>query len=91
MKGNYFMANKSKAATELVYTESELAAIEVLKANHGTPLSAAELGVAPVILTGISRKADKFPGEGIVINKEDRQDVCPTCGHKRSYKVYWID
>lgn len=78
-------------ATELTYTENEMAAIELLKNNRGNPLSAAELGVKPAVLTSISRKADKFPGEGIVINKEDREDVCPTCGAKHSYKVYWID
>ena len=78
-------------ATELSYTENELAAIESLKANRGTPLSAAELGIKPAVLTSISMKASKFPGEGVVINKDDRTDVCPTCGAKHSYKVYWID
>ena len=78
-------------ATELVYTENELAAIEVLKANRGTPLSAAQLGVKPAVLTSINTKAGKFPGEGISIHKDDRVDVCPTCGSKHSYKVYWID
>jgi len=88
MKGhNEFMAK----ATELKYTENELAAIEVLKANRGTPLSAADLGIKPAVLTSISRKAVSFPGEGVVINKQDRTDICPTCGSKHSYKVYWID
>ena len=80
-------------ATELVYTENELAAIEVLKANRGTALSAAQLGVKPAVLTSISRKAEKFPeaADVVIIHKEDREDVCPTCGAKHSYKVYFID
>lgn len=78
-------------ATELVYTENEMNALEILKSNRGTPLSAAQLGIKPAVLTSISKKAAKFPGEGVVINKEDREDVCPTCGAKHSYKVYWID
>ena len=78
-------------ATELVYTENELAALEILKANRGTPLSAAQLGIKPAVLTSISKKADKFPGEGVVIHKDDREDVCPQCGSKHSYKVYFID
>lgn len=78
-------------ATELVYTENENAALEVLRSNRGTPLSAAQLGIKPAVLTSISKKADKFPGEGVVIHKEDREDICPYCGSKHSYKVYWID
>lgn len=80
-------------ATELVYTENELAAIDVLRANRGTPMSAAQLGVKPAVLTSISKKAEKFAGSDgvIVIHKEDREDVCPTCGSKHSYKVYFID
>ena len=81
----------SKVATELTYTDNELAALEVLRANAGTPLSAAELGIQPAVLTSLSKKAVKFEGQSPVINKEDREDICPTCGHKHSYKVYWID
>ena len=78
-------------ATELVYTENEVAALEILRANAGTPLSASALGIAPAVLTSLGKKAVKFAGQSPVINKEDREDVCPTCGHKHSYKVYWID
>ena len=80
-------------ATELVYTENEMNAISVLKSNRGTPLSAAQLGIKPAVLTSISNKAKKFPesADVVIINKEDREDVCPTCGAKHSYKVYWID
>lgn len=77
--------------TELVYTENEQAAIAVLEANRGKPLSAAQLGIKPAVLTSIGTKARKFGGDAVVINKEDREDVCPTCGAKHSYKVYWID
>lgn len=78
-------------ATELVYTENEVAALEILRANAGTPLSASALGITPAVLTSLGKKAVKFEGQSPVINKEDREDVCPTCGHKHSYKVYWID
>ena len=81
----------SKVATELTYTENEMSALEILRSNAGTPLSAADLGIQPAVLTSLSKKAVKFPGQSPVINKEDREDVCPNCGHKRSYKVYWID
>ena len=47
-------------ATELKYTENELAALEVLKANRGTPLSAAQLGIKPAVLTSISKKFVNF-------------------------------
>ena len=77
-------------ATELIYTENEQAALDVLKSNAGTPLSAAQLGIKPAVLTSLSKKADKFP-EATKIFKEDRQDVCPTCGAKHAYKVYWVN
>lgn len=81
----------AKTATELVYTENEMSAIDVLKANRGTPLSAAQLGIKPAVLTSLSKKFVKFPGEALAIHKEDREEVCPTCGAKHSFKVYWID
>lgn len=80
-------------ATELVYTEGELAAIEILKANRGVHLSAKELGIATGTLTSLMKKAGKFAdADGVVIvNKEDYNSVCPTCGNKISHKLYWID
>ena len=81
----------SKVATELSYTDNELAALDILRSNAGQPLSAAELGIQPAVLTSLSKKAVKFPGQSPVINKEDREVICPTCGHKHSFKVYWID
>ena len=78
-------------ATELEYTDNEKAALKILRANAGTPLSASALGIAPAVLTSLGKKAVKFEGQTPVVNKEDREDVCPTCGHKHSYKVYWID
>ena len=29
--------------------------------------------------------------ERVVVNKEDYNAVCPTCGAKISHKLYWID
>ena len=80
-------------ATELTYTENEMAAIEVLKANKGVHLSAKDLGISTAILTSLIKKAEKFPeAEGvIVVNKEDFNSVCETCGAKISHKLYWID
>lgn len=80
----------------LSYTEKELEAIEVLKANRGQKLSAAELGIANATLTSLIKKAaDERPmAEGVervFVNKEDYEAVCPTCGNKISHKVYWLD
>jgi len=86
----------SKAAEFISYTDNEKVAIETLKANRGQHLSAKELGIAVALLTSIGKKAvDERPmAEGverIVLNKEDYEYVCPTCGSKHSYKLYWID
>lgn len=67
-------------ATVLTYTENEQKAIEILKANAGNPLSAKDLGIAVAVLTSLIRKSEKFPGEAIVVHKEDYNAVCPTCG-----------
>lgn len=82
--------------TELNYTEKELAAIEQLKANRGVHLTAKELGIAVGTLTSLFSKAnDERPMvagvERVIVNKEDYEVVCPTCGHKSSGKKYWID
>lgn len=79
-------------ATELVYTDKELAAIEALKANRGTKLSAKQLGIQSVILTSLNKKAQKFPEQNpVIVNSEKVEDVCPTCGAKHAYTLYWID
>ena len=92
MKGNYFtMAEKkSKRATELAYTENELAAIEILRKNKGTPLSAKELGISVAVLTSLMTKAAKFPEDPKVVHvvKSDYNAVCPTCGAKIQHKLY---
>ena len=90
------MATVSKRATELVYTESELSAIAVLKANRGVHLSAKELGISNIVLTNLIKKAnDERPmAEGVtrvMVNKEDYNAVCSECGAKISHKLYWID
>lgn len=92
MKGNiHIMAEKkSKKATELVYTENELAAIEKLKANKGTPLSAKELDIPVVVLTSIMKKSAKFPEDpkAVHIEKTDYDAKCPTCGADIHHKLY---
>lgn len=90
------MATVSKRATELVYTESELSAIAVLKANRGVHLSAKELGIPTIVLTSLMKKAaDERPMadgfERVILNKEDYSAVCPECGNKIAHKLYWID
>ena len=78
---------------QLVYTQNEEAAVEILKANRGTPLSAKKPGIAPAVLTSIARKCDRFPESPLAvhIHKEDFEETCPTCGAVRTYKVYYID
>lgn len=83
-------------ATELVYTEKELAAIEILKANRGEKLSAKDLGIATGTLTSLVTKANNERPmangvEKVIVHKEDYEAVCPTCGNKISHKLYWID
>lgn len=79
-------------ATELVYTEKEMEAIQILRANKGTALSAKELGISTAILTSLGNKAAKFPEDPnvVVIVKTDYNAVCPTCGAKISHKLYEI-
>ena len=80
-------------ATTLSYTEKELAAIEILKANRGEHLSSKDLGITTAILTSLTTKANKFPDDPNVIkvNKEDFESICPTCGKPEKHKLYWID
>ena len=83
-------------ATEITYTEGELSAIAVLEANRGQHLSAKELGLSTAVLTSLIKKAaDPRPmAEGVkrvIVNKEDFNSVCETCGAKISHKLYWID
>lgn len=86
----------STKATVISYTEKELEAIATLKANKGVHLSAKELGIPTAILTSLMRKAtDERPmAEGlerVVVNKEDYNAVCESCGSKISHKLYWVD
>lgn len=91
------MADKvSKRATTINYSENELAAIEVLKANRGVHLSAKDLGVSTIILTSLFKKAnDERPMadgvERVMLNKEDYNATCEVCGSRISHKLYWID
>ena len=78
------------------YTENEVAAIKILTANKGQHLSAKELGISTAVLSSLIKKStDARPmAEGVervIVNKEDYNAVCPTCGAKISHKLYWID
>lgn len=80
----------------LTYTENELKAIEILKANAGEKLSAKELGIATAVLTSLQKKAvDPRPMadgiERITVYKEDYNAVCSECGAKISHKLYWVE
>ena len=86
----------STKATVLSYTEKEVEAIATLSANRGVHLSAKELGIPTAILTSLMKKAsDERPmAEGVervIVNKEDYNAVCESCGAKISHKLYWID
>ena len=86
----------STKATVLTYTEKELEAIATLNANRGVHLSAKELGIPTAILTSLMKKAvDERPMadgvERVILNKEDYNAVCESCGAKISHKLYWID
>lgn len=83
-------------AEVLKYTEKDLQCIEALKANKGVKLSAKELGFANGTLTSLIVKAgDPRPmvegQERVIVNKETVHKVCPECGAKSQYNVYWID
>lgn len=83
-------------AEVLNYTEKDLAAIAILKENKGKKLSAKELGIANATLTSLIKKAnDERPmadgGAKVVVFKEDYETVCPACGAKQSYKLYWVE
>lgn len=76
-------------ATELVYTEKEVAAIEALKAAT-EPMSLKDLGIASGTIVSLKKKADKFEN-AVRIGSIDVTDVCPTCGAKHSYKKFFIE
>lgn len=83
-------------AEVLTYTEKDLAAIAILKENAGKKLSAKQLGIANATFTSLIKKAnDERPmadgSEKVVVFKEDCETVCPECGAKQSYKLYWIE
>ena len=86
----------STKATVLSYTDKEVEAIATLNANRGVHLSPKELGIPTAILTSLMKKAvDERPMadgvERVIVNKEDYNAVCESCGAKISHKLYWID
>lgn len=80
-------------ATELVYTDKEIEAINTLRANAGSHLTAEELGISTAILTSLVKKYnDPRPmadgSEKVNVCKEDcERQVTVT----KSLKAYWID
>lgn len=82
----------STKAEFITYTDKELAAIEILRANAGQHLSAADLGIAVGTLTSLYKKSiDPRPmAEGlerVVLNKEDSTVVVEV---EKPCKLYWI-
>ena len=78
------------------YSDMELDAIAILKANRGVHLSAKELGIPGVILTSLLYKSnDSRPmADGIIrveVNVEYYSYRCPDCGYLCSERLYWID
>ena len=80
-------------ATELVYSSKEIEAINTLKANAGSHLTADELGIQTITLTHLIQKFnDPRPmadgSEKVNVCKEDcERQVTVT----KSLKAYWID
>ena len=83
-------------AEKIKYTEKDLAAIEALKANRGTKLTAKDLGFANGTFTSlISKSVDpremEEGFERVIVHKEAVVNVCPTCGKEQKATLYWID
>lgn len=86
----------SKAATEIKYTDGELAAIEVLKANAVGEANAktySELGLTSAVLTSLCRKAnDERPmAEGFTRVNVVKVDVEREITEVKAFKGYYID
>lgn len=80
----------------IYYSDMELNAIAILKANRGVHLSAKELGISKVILINLVRKGndDRPMADGITkvkVNAEQYSYNCFTCGVRCSETLYWID
>lgn len=87
---------KSTAATVLAYTEKELAAIDALEKNKGSMLTAKELGIPGITITGLIAKAKKVK-DGILANPDNlpvldiKQDkVDREVVEVRQYTVYGL-
>ena len=83
-------------ATELTYTEKELEAIEILKANRGNKLTAAELNIPTAILTSLGKKMDKV-ASGELANPSNlelvdiiKEDVEREQTIVKTYKAYYL-
>lgn len=83
-------------ATVLTYTDKEIEAIEILKANAGEKKTAAELGISTAILTSLQKKMDKV-ASGELANPENleviniqKEDVEREVTLTKVYKAYFI-
>jgi hypothetical protein len=87
---------KSNKATEIKYTENELAAIAVLEANANGIDNAktySELGLTSAVLTSLVKKAtDERPmAEGFTRANVCKVDVERTITEVKGFKGYYID
>lgn len=83
----------SKRAETLTYTEKELAAIDILRANIGSKKTAKELGIASGTLTSLVKKYnDERPmadgSEKFVLHSE--KEMRPVT-KEQEVTVYFID
>lgn len=82
----------STKAEVINYTEGELKAIEILKANAGSKKTAAELGISTGTLTSLYKKAhDERPmAEGVERVMLNKEDATVQVLVDKEVKVYWI-
>lgn len=80
-------------ATELVYTDKEMEAINTLKANAGSHLTAEELGIPTAILTSLVKKFnDPRPmANGVEKVNVSKEDCVREVTIEKTLKAYWID
>lgn len=79
-------------AEVLVYTEKELEAIEILKNNAGSALTAEQLGISNAVLTSLRKKAnDERPmadgSDKVVIEVSDVEIEYTATKTVKAYKL----
>ena len=93
---NEVKTTKSNKATEIKYTENELAAIEVLKAQANGEANAktySELGLTTAVLTSLVKKAndERLMAEGFTRVNVSKIDVEREEVVVKTLKAYYID